>query len=495
MPFDREQPSRPLRSAALLLILAIAAAARLWHVKAGVPHAVGIDEPQVVDRALHILTTGDWNPHVFDYPTLVIYVQAFVAIGRFLWGALGGEWSSLDGFSIVSVYTAGRTVAALIGVATVWLTYKLGVELGSRRVALLGAALMAVRPMHVRESHVILTDVPMTALTTLAMWFSLRAARLGTVRAYAWAGAICGLAAAANYPGGIALVALLVAWAIHERSSPGRGRKLGAAIAAAALAFLIGAPYTPLDLPQFLDGFAAQFARFALPSQTSDPAWLAYVKHLWVDGGFSVPLALAGAVLVLARRDTRARWAPVLAMAAACFYELSTHSHVFGRYAIPLLPVLCLLASYAALEVAAVLQRIPALASVRARAVVLALIVIALMYQPTVATARWLKDQRRGDTRAIAAAWLRANTPARTRVAVESSGPTYLGAAGMQVVPSEPLFERDANWYRGRADYLVISATDLSPYGDLLNAGRIVFQIAPTPQRGGPPIRIVQLRN
>src|SRR5262245_41667238 len=92
----------------LLSILAVAAAARLWFLTAGVPHAVGIDEPQVVDRALRILRTGDWNPHVFDYPTLVIYLQAAVAILRFLWGALGGEWGSLDGFSIAAVYGAGR---------------------------------------------------------------------------------------------------------------------------------------------------------------------------------------------------------------------------------------------------------------------------------------------------------------------------------------------------------------------------------------------------
>ena len=81
------------------------------------PHAVGIDEPQIVDRALRILHTGDWNTHIFDYPTLVIYLQAIVSIVRFLWGALKGEWASLDAFSIIAVYTAGRFVAATLGVA------------------------------------------------------------------------------------------------------------------------------------------------------------------------------------------------------------------------------------------------------------------------------------------------------------------------------------------------------------------------------------------
>src|SRR5688572_32749989 len=104
---DSRPASRRLAEYSVLaLILAAAAAARLWFLDAGIPHAVGIDEPQVVDRALRILRTGDWNPHIFDYPTLVIYVHALVDILRFLWGALNGEWGSLDAFPIAAVYKA-----------------------------------------------------------------------------------------------------------------------------------------------------------------------------------------------------------------------------------------------------------------------------------------------------------------------------------------------------------------------------------------------------
>ena len=50
------------------------------------------------------------------------------------------------------------------------------------------------------------------------------------------------------------------------------------------------------------------------------------------------------------------------------------------------------------------------------------------------------------------------------------------------------------DWYRQRVDYLVISAADLTRYGDYVNAGPTVFQISPTPQRWGPPILIVKLK-
>ena len=76
-------------------ILLAALAVRLWSIRAGIPHAVGIDEPAVVDRGLRMVRTGDWNPHIFDYPTLVIYLHAAVALVRFLAGATRGEESSI----------------------------------------------------------------------------------------------------------------------------------------------------------------------------------------------------------------------------------------------------------------------------------------------------------------------------------------------------------------------------------------------------------------
>lgn len=494
---DRHISSRRVAAFSVLaLILAVAAAARLWFLDAGIPHAVGIDEPQVVDRALRILRTGDWNPHIFDYPTLVIYLYAVVDILRFLWGALNGEWPSLDSYPIAAVYTAGRLVAAMIGVATVWLTYRIGAELSSQRVALLAAAHLAVRPLHVRESHFILTDVPMTALTTLAVWLSVRAARLGTVRAYGWAGAACGLAAAAKYHGGLVLIAAIAAWLLHERASVDRLRKLGAILGAAAAAFLAGSPYTILDLPHFLDGFAAQFARFTAPGHATEPAWLLYVKHLSPTGGrWTVPLAVGGMIILLWRSSTRARWIPAILFTLAYFYMLSTHSHIFGRYALPLIPMVCLFISVAVFEMLGFTSRFTPLARPAIQRGLTAAAVILVVYGPAAESVRWLDLQKRSDTRALAADWLQSNTARGTRVAVENNGPTYLETAGFKVVGTEQLLDHGVDWYRQRADYLIVSAADLARYGEYLGAGPTVYQITPTPQRWGPPIQIVKLGN
>ena len=477
-------------------VLGLAAVARLWFLSAGVPHAVGIDEPQVVDRALRILHTGSWNTHLFDYPTLVIYLQACVQIVRFLWGALNGEWGSLDAFTITAVYAAGRFVTAVIGVATVWLAWRLARDLASRSVALLAAAQLAVRSLHVRESHYILTDVPVTALTTLALWLSVRAARLRTTAAYAWAGAACGLAAAAKYNGGLVVVALAAVWVIGERTAAQRGRKAAVALAAAAIAFLVAAPYTVLDMPSFLDGFAAQFSRFAAPLRGSDPGWRIYLKHLTPQASpWWVPAALLGAGIALWRRSTRWAYAPMILFVALYFYVLSTHGPMFGRYALPLLPPLCVLQALAIVEIVTALRaRVALLARPAPARALWAAVMLLVLGAPTLETVRWLDGLKRVDTRTMAADWLKANVPRGTRIAVENSGPTYLDAAGFRVVGNQLLNGQPLAWYRQRADLLVISSGDLGPYGDYVNAGPTVFQAEPTPQRWGPPIRIIDLR-
>ena len=491
---SRRPADRAADIAALISILIVATCVRVWFVSAGVPYAVGVDEPQVVDRALRILHTGDWNTHLFDYPTLVIYFHAVLAIARFMWGAVSGDWSSLDTLDIGAIYTTGRIATAAIGVATVWITYRLGSELGSRQVGLLAAVQLAVYPMHVRESHFILTDVPVTALTTLTVWLAVRAGRVRVPAAYAWAGAAAGLAAAAKYNGGIAFIAIVVVWLLQDRRAPDRWSKLVAAIAAMSVAFLLAAPYTLLDLPAFLNGFAAQFARFAGGPRSGDPAWLVYVKHLSLAFRFWVPLALVGAAIVVARRDSRSAWTPLLAFVAAYFYALSTHAPIFGRYALPLIPGLCLLAAVPLVGLGELLRKWSLFDRPAVQRALFVTVSVAMAVLLGATVVNWLLDLRRADTRTLAAVWMKQNLPRGTAVAVENSGPTYLANAGFRVVPTELLIEHPPDWYRRQVGYLVISSRDPERYVAYEAAGPIVFEIAPTPQRWGPPIRIVKLQ-
>lgn len=486
-----ERIRRGAAAAALPAILAVALAIRMWSIRAGVPHAVGIDEPAILDRALRILNTGDWNPHVFDYPTLVIYLHAIAAIALFLLGAIRGAWTSLAAFDISAVYLTARLITVVVGVATVWLTYQVADGVGGRTLGLLAAAQLAVLPMHVRESHFALTDVPVTALTTLAVWASMRAAHAGTVRAYALAGGACGLAAAAKYNGVVVCVAPAIVWIVHELGARDRVSKALAAAGAAVAAFLIASPYAVLDYPTFLSGFAAQAARFSGVRPVGDPSWLLYLKHVALMGRLWLPAAGVGLAILLSRRATRSRALPLAGFGVAYFYTLATHSIVFARYALPLVPVLCVLAAVPVLESVRALEQRP---RPRGARWALAAGTLALTVFFAAQSVIWVRQFARPDTREIAAGWMKANLPAGARIVVENSGPTYLRTLGLDVVAVELVTEHPVDWYRDEGvEYLVISSRDESLNREYMKAGPIVFEVAPSASRWGPPIRVVRV--
>jgi 4-amino-4-deoxy-L-arabinose transferase-like glycosyltransferase len=47
----------------LFIILLLATSIRLLGIQYGLPYTFHTDEPTIVDRALRILRTGDYNPH------------------------------------------------------------------------------------------------------------------------------------------------------------------------------------------------------------------------------------------------------------------------------------------------------------------------------------------------------------------------------------------------------------------------------------------------
>ena len=192
-----------------MLTLLAAALLRFWALPHGVPFSVQVDEPEVMLRAVRMMKTGDLNPHFFDYPTLYMYLQAVVATARFLAGAMRGEWASLAQAPAEAFYVWGRALTAIMGTATVWILYRVGMR-WDRRTALLAAVMFAVMPLHVRESHFVLTDVPVTFFVMLALLLSLRAHERGTAAAFAVAGMAAGLAAGTKYNGAVAVLIPLV---------------------------------------------------------------------------------------------------------------------------------------------------------------------------------------------------------------------------------------------------------------------------------------------
>ncbi|HXG54711.1 MAG TPA: phospholipid carrier-dependent glycosyltransferase [Vicinamibacterales bacterium] len=445
-------------------VLIAAALLRFWALGAGIPYGIGVDEPQIMNRAYSMMRTGDFNPHFFHYPGLYIYVQMLVAVVRFLFGSMGGEWHAVRDFAPMDFYLWGRAVTAALGTATVALVYFCGLRWGTR-YALLAAGLMAVMPMHVRESHFVLADVPMTFFVTLTLLFSLRANERARVGAFAWAGMAAGLAAGTKYNGALALVLpMLAAW-MTPGLRPSRLLALLATLAAAAGSFLLVSPYTVLDLPAFLDSYGELMASYARPPY-GEPVWLLYAKHLRISLKWPALLfTLAGIGLALIRAikgPGRVRWTLTVTFAIMYFWFVSRQTLVFGRYLLPVLPFVCLLASAAVISGVSLLRRFSIPRVVRTTLIVA--LTVGIILPPAIDAVGFNVARSREGTSKLAYQWIRDNLPAGTSFVYESA---------LLVPPNPPYTSRHIpqlrqhtyeEYVKEGVQYLIASSQAFGPY-------------------------------
>lgn len=494
---------------AVALVLLTAAALRYWGLRHGIPYGVGVDEPEIVERAFRMMTTGSLNPQFFDYGSLHIYIQLAVSIVRFIAGAIAGEWSTLAEATSGSFYLWGRFVTATLGVGTVLLVYQIGMRWGARH-ALLAAALMAVMPLHVRYSHYVLTDTPLTFFVALTMLLALVAHERPALRAFAWAGAAAGLAAAVKYNGGLAVVMPLLACWMTPSARPSRLVCCLAAIAAAAAAFLVAAPYTLLDLPGFLDRFASLTAEYRTNAPPPEPGPVIYVKHLRLQFGTPGMLLIAGGLLMglirAIRGPNRVGWAIALVFPIPYFLIIAEQRIVYARYLLPLVPMLCVLAAAAVISGVSLLRRYQFPRGVRT-ALIIGL-TLALLAPPAISAIGFNRMISQRSTIDEAYEWMEANIPHGSKVVLE----------GGHLVLPEPRFRegripqlryrRHEQYTADGVDYLVASSQCYAPYlasprefRDQYNDYMTLFaqtqevaRFTPHDRRPGPEIRILKVR-
>ena len=426
--FD-DPADRHVSGMVVALALCAAALLRFWALSQGIPSNPGVDEPEVMHRAVRMMKTGDLNPHFFDYPTLYMYMQAAVAIVRFLFGAMAGQWSSLAQVATEDFYLWARGLTAILGTATVWLVYRAGLRWGAR-TALLAAVMLAVMPIHVRESHYVLTDVPATFFVMLTFLLSLQAHERESATAFALAGVAAGLAGATKYNGVLAILMPLLACALTPRCKPGRLTCAAWIVLSMLAAFVAAAPYTILDLPHFLNQFARLSSEYRAPPISDEPIWLIYMKHLRIASGPSgMPsLQWPGALLVaggvvfafwrLARGPNRALWAVTLLFPVVYFRFISNQNIFYGRYLLPLIPFLSLLgAAFIVSSIDWMRRRLP-ITPTNLATVALTLVAIA---PPAYSAIAYNADAAKTWTQELAYEWVKRELPPGTVIRLEGS--------------------------------------------------------------------------
>jgi len=421
--------------AGLALVLAGGLGLRLWGVRQGLPYAYNADEADHFVPHAIAMFGHDLNPHYFANPPAYTYLLHYLF--AIAYGGTAGVRHAISTHP-ADVYTLARVAAALLGTLALWLLYATGARLCGRAVGVLAAAIEAVAFLPVFYAHLALNDVPTLAPLTLSLLGSAVLLRKGRMRDHLLAGVGLGLACASKYTAGIVLVPYLAAVAagcLDASADPDRGSAsaargvvggIGLAGAAALGAFLLANPYALLDYAAFHAELVHQSTLSAeAQGKLGAPHDGGLAYYLWTltwGLGWAPALAaLAGAVSVW-WRERALGWMLVPAPLAYLAF-MGLQGRYFGRWLLPIFPILCLLAALFAVQlVDAIARRRP-----RLRLAAGALIAAALLAQGLVYGVHAGRTLARADTRNLTRAWMLAHIPAGAPIVVEPVAPNGWG--------------------------------------------------------------------
>jgi 4-amino-4-deoxy-L-arabinose transferase-like glycosyltransferase len=454
---------------ALGLLLVVALALRLWGIKQGLPYSYNADEAtHFVPRAVGFFG-HNLNPNYFLNPPAYSYLLYIVFE---LWFGSADAVARAYATDPTTVFVIARVVAAVLGSLSVWLTYVFAGRLFGRGAGLVAAAISAFAFLPVFYSHLALNDVPTLAPVALSLAGTAGVLRHGRTRDYVLAGVGVGLAAATKYTGGITLLCLIAAFVCDAagESALVAVRRMVLAVALAVVAFVIANPYSVLDFHAFTSGLTQQAsdAGGAEPIKLGEAgSGIGYYLWTFTWGLGWGPLLAggAGAALLLWRR----RWAMSLVLLPApvvFIIFMGDQQRFFGRWLLPIFPIVATLAGYATVELIRRLahgarwRRIPVPLTAAAAALLLLSQSVAADIHDDVVLSR-------PDTRNLTRAWMVANVPPGAKVVIEPVVPdNWIDDIGSSLAWTTS----GARWYPFNT-----SETDLGSDGRLLPIGERRF--------------------
>jgi 4-amino-4-deoxy-L-arabinose transferase-like glycosyltransferase len=234
----RSARSRGFFWAGVVAIAAIAVTVRFWRLGWGLDNGGFLDEQFFLGQPgqkFVPLTCASFETKRFIYPTLYLYLTGLATAAVHALGLVGKPDPSVEEIAYI-----GRVISAVAGVITVALVGVLATRLYSRRAGFYAAALMAVIPLEVMQTHYASVDVLQAMFGALTLLLSWRLAERGGALAALLAGVPAGLAFGTKYTGVVTVVAPL--WTALELAWPQRafGRLLGLSTAVLA-GFVVGA--------------------------------------------------------------------------------------------------------------------------------------------------------------------------------------------------------------------------------------------------------------
>ena len=406
-------PSGP--TVALGGILVLALTLRIWSNGHGLPLVYNPDElAHYVPTAVKFFQNG-YDPQQYFNPPGLSYLLHVIFAAWF-----GGENGVTEAWATrpSDVYLVARYVSAVLGTLAVLLTYLAARRLFDRITGLFAAALLAVAFLPVFYSHQAVNDGPQLAPITLSLFGTAGILTRGNRIDYVLAGAGLGLASGTKYTAGIVILPLLAA-GLSRFARPDERRRaavgMGISAVAAAVGFVLTVPGIVFDTGGVLEDLRDLSPEGEPKLGQAEESGIRYYlwTMTWGLGWIPTLAALLGAV-ALARSDRRLALVLVPAPAAFILF-MGLQDRYFGRWLLPILPIVCVLSAYGVLMLSRSLsQRAP-----RRALALTAVAALALTLEGLVHSVHSDLVLSRKSTHAVTRDWMVASIPPGALVVIE----------------------------------------------------------------------------
>ena len=414
----------------LSAIVFLAIGVRVYGLGHGLPDVFYNDEEHHIYWALN-MGGGDLNPHQFYHPTLFFYLLFAVDSLFALIGLLSGLFHSPADIWVLYrndhtlFFVLGRTLSLVFGVLNVLLMYFFGKLIRCRKTGLAAAFFLSLSYLHAQYSQIAYLDVGVTFLMTASAYAAVRAYRCGRFRDFFIVGFVAGLVFSMKYSGIILLFLGPLVLLLRGYSNRPKAiltvlyhRNLGVFFLAFIAAFTLGTPYWILDFKTFAAHFL-DFFNFYKPQGTGQLGyegswnWFYYLKQP-LRYGMGALLEWGGIVsigwLLLRRRLLDYVW---LALPLIYFMAIGQSDIRTARYALPLIPFLCLACAVSAAEFTD--RYLQSWSGVR-RLSLFFILCSVLVIQPSISLLHYHALNRQEDTRTLLKNWALKNIPSNAMI-------------------------------------------------------------------------------
>ena len=408
----------------LPLIIILGFASRIIGINFGLPFLYHNDEPIVVNYAL-AYGRGDFNPHFFYVPPFLSYFLFSEYLVYFALGMISGVFNSLLDYQFLyltdpsSFYLIGRiSIGVVTGTLTIFLLYLFGKRFFSEKIGLLSAFFLSLTFLHVRDSHYIYFDIPLTFFSLLTVYFIFKFMDTKATRDLIVTSIAIGITTAIKYNGVLVIIPVTLAYFLLFVKE-GRclkeilfDKRLYIIPLVSGLSFVICNPFSVIDFRQFFHDMTSM--------PMSPPGVLYHLKYSLRLGMGTPLLILCLGGIIYAFINLQNKVVVLLVFIGVSYAVLCYSSQQAERYVLPIIPFLILIGAWFLAEI---LSKFKCSKSIKTLVLVCSSILIILPSAIKVAYSDYLFLQK--DSRTIAYDWIKENIPYDAKIAVDVYSDSY----------------------------------------------------------------------